>query len=140
MQGCPANGSPLAHREVVMGIEPTYTKAQPVPSQSVVSKEVLPHVAGIIALMTVNEDVQSKAIVFLTKRIEWGTAKYGQPLHTFDGRDTLVDALDEAGDLVMYLGKAAMEEECEENVRLFGVAVGLLISVAARRLTKTGTL
>ena len=38
-------------------------------------------------------------------RIEMGNAAYGQPLMANDGRDSLVDAYQEALDLALYLRK-----------------------------------
>ena len=42
-------------------------------------------------------------------RAEEGKAKYGTYLFPFDGRDTTVDAAQEALDLVVYLAKSSME-------------------------------
>ncbi len=44
-------------------------------------------------------------------RAAFGEAKYGQPLMTQDGRDSVEDALDEIGDLYHYLEKAIMNGE-----------------------------
>jgi hypothetical protein len=46
----------------------------------------------------------------LRQRAEMGKEKYGQYLETYDGRDTDLDALQEALDLVMYLAKKYMEK------------------------------
>jgi len=45
----------------------------------------------------------------LLDRAELGKAKYGTYLRANNGRDSLVDALQEAMDLVMYLAQAVME-------------------------------
>jgi hypothetical protein len=47
----------------------------------------------------------------LTARAEVGKAKYGVYLETENGRDALVDAYQEACDLVMYLKQALMERD-----------------------------
>ena len=47
----------------------------------------------------------------LQARIEMGIAHYGQPLMAHDGRDTLVDAYQEALDLALYLRKLLLERE-----------------------------
>lgn len=44
-------------------------------------------------------------------RAEAGKLRYGTYLETFNGRDALKDALDEAMDLVMYLKQALMERD-----------------------------
>lgn len=44
-------------------------------------------------------------------RAEEGKKKYGTYLKTHNGRDPLVDALQEAMDLVMYLTQAIMERD-----------------------------
>jgi hypothetical protein len=44
-------------------------------------------------------------------RREQGTRKYGTELRTGNGRDALVDAYQEALDLVMYLKQALMERD-----------------------------
>lgn len=48
----------------------------------------------------------------LKARREMGIAKYGRELHTHNGRDTLMDAYQEALDLVMYL-RAEIEQRDE---------------------------
>ena len=47
----------------------------------------------------------------IAERDRMGRAKYGQPLSTHDGRDSLVDAYQEALDLVVYLRKAIAERD-----------------------------
>lgn len=44
-------------------------------------------------------------------RATFGEAKYGQPLMTEDGRDSIEDAKDELGDFCHYLQKAIMNGE-----------------------------
>jgi hypothetical protein len=50
-------------------------------------------------------------IKLVEKRVEYGLQKYGQPLMTDDKRDTILDALQEAGDLIQYIWKAKMKKE-----------------------------
>ncbi len=47
----------------------------------------------------------------LIDRAEIGKRKYGTYLETHNGRDALIDAFQEALDLVMYLGQAVMERD-----------------------------
>lgn len=67
---------------------------QPAPSTSSSSREVWP------TLLRLLED-----------RVKQGEQKYGQRLSTWDGRDSVRDALDEAIDLVFYLMKLRLELE-----------------------------
>lgn len=59
------------------------------------------------------ELVEQYVIRELKKRTIRGIAKYGQPLMTFDGRDNLQDAFEEAIDLVQYLAKEIMQRTAE---------------------------
>ena len=65
--------------------------------------EPMPTGDGDIVLPKVLTDIQSRA--------EMGREKYGTYLRTDNGRDALMDAYQEAIDLVMYLGQALMERE-----------------------------
>jgi hypothetical protein len=57
----------------------------------------------------------SKGISLIQQRDAFGRQKYGQPLMTMDGRKTMVDALEELGDLLQYLYKAKLNhEDCSE--------------------------
>lgn len=47
----------------------------------------------------------------IEERVKDGTAKYGTPLKTFNGRNALWDAYQEAIDLVFYLRQAILEQE-----------------------------
>lgn len=46
----------------------------------------------------------------LEQRAKAGYEKYGTPLMTFNGRDALQDAFEEALDLCMYLAQALLEK------------------------------
>lgn len=56
-------------------------------------------------------EVTEQLITFLRGRSEHGQRKYGIALNPFDGRNTLMDALEEATDLSQYLMKRVMENE-----------------------------
>lgn len=49
------------------------------------------------------------------RRAEMGKAQYGTYLETFNGRDALIDAYQEALDLCMYLKQAIMERDAEQR-------------------------
>ena len=56
-------------------------------------------------------EVTDQLIEHLRARSEFGQVKYGRYMEPFDGRDTLLDALEEALDLAQYLQKALMERD-----------------------------
>ena len=51
------------------------------------------------------------AIDLIKQRTAFGIKKYGQPLMSEDGRNTIIDALQEAGDLMQYIWKAKLRHE-----------------------------
>jgi len=51
----------------------------------------------------------------MKKRNRVGTEKYGTPLQAFNGRDALVDAYQEALDLVVYLRQKIEEEKINDS-------------------------
>jgi hypothetical protein len=52
----------------------------------------------------------------VTNRVQLGTQKYGEPLTTFNNRNMLVDAYEEALDKLFYL-KGAVIEDVERRAR-----------------------
>jgi len=59
----------------------------------------------------IRPEVTERLTAFLCERTAWGDAKYGTPLLPFDGRNTLMDALEEVTDLAQYIMKRVMENE-----------------------------
>ena len=57
------------------------------------------------------EDVVDRLIEEFKERRKKGTEHYGTSLKTFNGRNALKDALEEALDLCCYLMQAIMEDE-----------------------------
>ena len=57
------------------------------------------------------QDVVDLVLADIQARVEMGYQKYGTKLQTFNGRDALLDAYQEALDLVMYLRQAITERE-----------------------------
>lgn len=53
-----------------------------------------------------DHDVSPELKELINQRYQFGLKKYGQALMTDDGRDTMIDAREEAGDLLQYLYKA----------------------------------
>lgn len=62
-----------------------------------------------------NQKVWDLVIQDMRERDELGTARYGTPLQTNNGRDHLVDAYQEALDLVVYL-RAEIEERKQREL------------------------
>ncbi len=66
----------------------------------------------LLAWIASNErfDADTKAALksLVEQRHAYGMAKYGQPLMTLDGRNTSIDAKQEAGDLLQYVFKACL--------------------------------
>jgi hypothetical protein len=61
---------------------------------------------------TVNSEVVRNGVMDdINKRLEEAEKQHGCPLMTFNGRDALMDAYQEAIDTVMYLKQAIMERE-----------------------------
>ena len=77
-----------------MDAESPATRSQPAPQRNERSREVVPLVAEDLRL-----------------RVEMGNLSYGQPLLSHDGRDSLVDAYQEALDLALYLRKMLLERD-----------------------------
>jgi len=64
------------------------------------------------------QEVLPSVIMDLTDRVEYGKKEYGEPLKTFNSRDALWDAYQEALDLVMYLRQAILEKENEVKKKI----------------------
>lgn len=58
-----------------------------------------------------SDSVQDALIELVSQRRDLGVKRYGQQLQTFNGRDALQDALEEAVDLASYLTQLRMETQ-----------------------------
>ncbi len=76
-------------------------------SSEATTKQIPPKEGFDVVLWEVLEDIKARA--------EFGKKKYGTYLQTFNGRDPLVDAYQEAIDLVMYLKQKIMEEKAARD-------------------------
>lgn len=81
---------------------------QPLPSPSPQSQPVLPALLAVVEQGLMGE-VREWIKGALVERTEVGTERYGQPLHTHNGRDARTDAEQEALDLLQYLQQMIME-------------------------------
>lgn len=60
-------------------------------------------------------DIQSLVIADMERRRELGVQRYGTALQPFNGRIALLDAYEEALDMVMYLKQALVEGEVRDR-------------------------
>lgn len=58
-----------------------------------------------------SEPVAPACHMIVDERTELGVRKYGQPLHTFDGRDNELDVVQEAADHYQYAVKRYLESK-----------------------------
>lgn len=73
----------------------------------------------------------TKISVDVGRRIDLGIRRYGRPLETFNGRDALVDAYEEALDLTNYLCQRTLEQNHDAKARLlYWNAVALVFGIA----------
>lgn len=75
---------------------------------------------GLIALLVEHREQLGgewvdHAVSCIVERTAFGRRKYGQELHTFDGRSPHLDALQELVDLMQYLHKAEMQHAALEQ-------------------------
>lgn len=68
-----------------------------------------------------------RLLSFLESRIQKGIQTYGEELHTFNGRDALMDAAEELGDALLYLLQYA--RECDADKKKAPFLEASLISV-----------
>jgi hypothetical protein len=76
----------------------------PPPPKDLVAPQPAPQLASDVHLWElVRSDMKA--------RDDFGTKKYGTPLHPHNGRDALIDAYQEALDLCVYLRQAIYERD-----------------------------
>jgi hypothetical protein len=59
----------------------------------------------------VSQPVYERLLTLLEKRVEQGEKQYGTRLMTQNGRDSLLDAWEEAADLLFYMTQLLLERE-----------------------------
>lgn len=71
--------------------------------------------------MVGNQDIRNASVQdtinLVTQRDAFGRQKYGQPLMSRDGRDSVEDAMQDMGDLLQYLYKSKLNGEDISRVR-----------------------
>lgn len=66
-------------------------------------------------MSNIKPEVTDQLVEYLYSRTAFGDDKYGTPLLPWDGRDTDMDVIEEASDMLQYLWKRRMEREaCAE--------------------------
>lgn len=96
---------------------------QPKPELTDKSKPVWPKV--VKALKSVHKDFNLTKSEFaelsqiMEKRNQFGIEKYGVPLSSFNGRNSLQDAFEEALDLVVYSSQSYMENKNKKHAKMF---------------------
>lgn len=79
------------------------------------ARSIPDHAGPQPAPTTGGPDVLDALLEDYKARAEMGLKKYGVRLQAFNGRRALVDALQEAMDLSLYLKQALMEEDAQED-------------------------
>lgn len=97
--------------------------------------DVWPHVISFIALSV--EDAGDRAMIDsdIVARTRYGKDKYGTVLKTYDGRSTVIDAYQEALDLLFYLTKLYLEEfylKGSETASSIETVIALIVKLRKR--------
>lgn len=83
----------------------------PMPENSKRSQPILPWLKRFLGLDDRGAKVYPELEAELDARTELGIVRYGQPLHTFDGRPPTIDCTGEHVDALQYMAKARLEED-----------------------------
>jgi len=73
------------------------------------------------------DSLKEKAIKLIDERTEYGLKKYGQPLMSKDGRNSIEDARQELGDLIQYVFKAILNHEDVNEIYEILMILNLLL-------------
>lgn len=87
---------------------------EPPPEASERSEPVFPFIIEELRNAKYNTETSSWLADLLEERRNFGIEKYGQELHTHNGRDAIEDARQEFGDLVVYLTQGVLEGRANE--------------------------
>lgn len=103
-------------------------------------EDVLPYLKRDLELLsfTTHALLQDTIIKCFEERALIGIEKYKTPLQTNNGHDPLVDAFQEALDMVMYLTQEAIEEGYT-SYSLQNMAIEVLMAIATKLEAKYGT-
>jgi hypothetical protein len=102
--------------EVRMGLDTDFgVKPQPPPIQTEKSRsvtdELISDIENMIDCRPFSESARSKVVEDIKLRRESGRKKYGTELKSFNGRDALTDAYQEALDFSAYLRQYLLEND-----------------------------
>lgn len=87
---------------------------RPEPPPKLDGMPVSPALISFIKNSDMKQEDKQKVIELIEQRCDYGLKKYGQQLMSEDGRDDVVDAMQEAGDLIQYAFKAGMNKRMGE--------------------------
>lgn len=82
------------------------------------------------------DEIKNEIIELMRKRNEFGRTKYGTPLQPYNGRDNLVDAVQELFDAVVYLKNEYIETKDLATQKIYEGALSLLESTYIKHLMK----
>ncbi len=103
----------------------------PVVKGIAVSVELINWILSTTCTATTAE--KKEVALLVSDRCEYGLKKYGQMLMTQDGRDDVVDAMQEAGDLLQYAYKAKLNGRKEELVKTLAPTLKVLNELLAEK-------
>jgi hypothetical protein len=109
--------------------DPNTDQQLPVPGKQAAHEYVI----GTLPDERLFPDVRRSLETDMRARLALGISKYGHPLESFNGRDARADALEEALDLMAYLGQMILEGEPRADVLLSAV-VQVAAELTARKL------
>lgn len=101
-----------APRPAEVDAQPTASE-QPKPTTSAQSRGVLP--SALITCAQTYDGVARRLCDALAARADLGTARYGTPLLTHNGRDAIRDLREELLDAIMYATQAHLEGRITED-------------------------
>lgn len=84
------------------------------------------------------QDVTSLVLHDIKTRSEMGAKKYGKPLQTNNGRDAMVDAYQEAIDLVLYLRQEIREKGHDGGAVVTGIQITTCDHITVRKVQSVG--
>jgi hypothetical protein len=87
---------------------------RPEPPPKTEGVPVTPELFKWLDALTIDETDRTKIKEVINQRCEYGLKKYNQVLMTKDGRDDVIDAMQEMGDLLQYSYKAKLNGRLPE--------------------------
>ena len=111
--------------------DPSTDQPLPKPGKDYVQEYMIDNLRASIDM---DDEIRAALIRGIEARRELGIRKYGRPLETFNGRDALADAWDEALDLWTYVNQLEMEDN--DTGSLPGVVLSIVFRLTMRRINR----